>query len=71
MRDFLDSPFRMTKMPIKSKESFALLDGLRRRKRHDTINVRRIAILALVILGLGIVIPLFPDIRRYLSIRSM
>jgi hypothetical protein len=47
------------------------LNGLRRRKRHDTINVRRIAILALVVLGLGIVIPLFPDIRRYLSIRSM
>jgi Family of unknown function (DUF6893) len=58
-------------MPIKRKEAFALLNGLHRRKRHDTINVRRIAILALVVLSLGIVIPLFPDIRRYLSIRSM
>ena len=71
MRRFSHSPLRMTKLPIKSREAFALLNGLGRRKRHDAINARRIAILALVVLGLGIVIPLFPDIRRYLSIRSM
>ena len=61
----------MTKMPIKSKESIELLNGLRHRKRYGVINIRRIAILAIVVLGLGIVIPLFPDIKRYLTIRSM
>jgi hypothetical protein len=58
-------------MPIKSKEAFTLLNGLHRRKRHDALNAWRIAILALVVISLGILIPLFPDIRRYLSIRSM
>jgi hypothetical protein len=58
-------------MPIKNTESLELLNGLRRRKKHDPINARRIAILALIVLGLGIGIPLFSDIRRYLSIRSM
>ncbi|HWZ18085.1 MAG TPA: hypothetical protein VNW73_04755 [Ktedonobacteraceae bacterium] len=42
-------------MSIKKKESFELLNGLRRRKKPDAINARRIAILALIVLGLGIV----------------
>ena len=71
VRRFSNSPLSMTKMPIKNKESFELLNGLQGRKKHDAINARRIAILAIVILGLGIVIPLFPDIKRYLIIRSM
>ena len=71
MRRFSNSPLSMTKMPVKNKQSFELLNGLRRRKKYDAINARRIAILALIVLGLGIGIPLFSDIRRYLNMRSM
>ena len=35
------------------------------------MNVRRIVIIALIVLSLGIVIPLFPDIRRYLRMQRM
>ena len=71
MSRFSHSPLRMKQLPITSQETLVLLNGLQVRKKHDAINVRRIAILAIVILGLGIVIPLFPDIKRYLTIRSM
>ncbi len=61
----------MTKMPITGKEALALLNGFQRGKRHDTKNTWRVVILALVVLSLGIVIPLFSDIRRYLRIQRM
>ena len=35
------------------------------------MNVQRIVILVLIVLSLGIVIPLFPDIRRYLRMQRM
>jgi hypothetical protein len=71
MNRFSHSPLKMAKMPIESKEALALLNGLDPSKRHDATNAKRIAIFALVVLGLSIVIPLCPDIKRYLTIRSM
>ncbi len=61
----------MTKMPITGKEALTLLNGFQRGERHDTMNRWRVVILALVVLSLGIVIPLFSDIRRYLRIQRM
>ncbi|MFL5624943.1 MAG: DUF6893 family small protein [Ktedonobacteraceae bacterium] len=62
-------------MPITGKEALTLLNGFQGGERHDptqdTINIRRLVILVLVVLGLGIVIPLFSDIKRYLRIRRM
>jgi hypothetical protein len=61
----------MTKMPITGEEALTLLNGFRRGERRDTMNVRRVVLLVLIVLSLGIVIPLFPDIRRYLRIQRM
>ena len=68
---FLHAPLRMRKMPISGGEALALLNGFQRGERRNTMNVRRAAILGLVILGLGIVIPLVPDIMRYLRMQRM
>jgi hypothetical protein len=59
----------MTKMPITSNEALALLDGLRRGEKYDTLNVRRAVIFVLVAMCLGIVIPLLPKIRSYLRLQ--
>jgi hypothetical protein len=61
----------MKQLSISRKETLAFLNGLQHQKKHDAINVRRFAILAIIIIGLGIVIPMFPDIKRYLAIRSL
>src|SRR5215469_11477236 len=60
LMSFLHAPLRMRKMPISGREALALLNGLQRGERRNTVHVRRAAILGLVILGLGIVIPLIP-----------
>lgn len=67
----MHAPLRMTKLPITGKEALTLLNGFRHGEKRDTMNVRRIVIIALIVLSLGIVIPLFPDIRRYLRMQRM
>jgi len=61
----------MTKLPITGKEALMLLNGFRHGEKRDTMNVQRIVVLVLIVLSLGIVIPLFPDIRRYLRMQRM
>ena len=73
----MQAPLDLTKYMVTGDETLVLLNGhrhiVRREVKKEVVPKSLVLVLVLAILSLsvGIVLRLFPDVRRYLRLRNM
>ncbi len=73
----MQAPLDLTKYMVTGDEALVLLNGhrriVRREVKKEVVPKSLVLVLALAVLSLsvGIVLRLFPDVRRYLRLRNM